>query len=100
MKIQRLETFSNEFLGFVRVTAEDGSIGWGQLSTYNADITAQVFHRQVARWALGRDAFDIEALVDEIPEREHKFPGRIFIARWQDSTRRCGTGAGDAKESR
>jgi L-alanine-DL-glutamate epimerase-like enolase superfamily enzyme len=75
MKIQRLETFCNEFLGFVRVTAADGSIGWGQLSTYNADITVQVFHRQVARWALGRDATDIAALVDEIPEREHKFPG-------------------------
>ena len=75
MKIQRLETFSNEVLGFVRVTAEDGSAGWGQLSTYNADITAQVFHRQVAPWALGRDAVDVATLVDEIPEREHKFPG-------------------------
>jgi L-alanine-DL-glutamate epimerase-like enolase superfamily enzyme len=75
MKIRRLETFCNRFLGFVRVTAEDGSIGWGQLSTYNADITAQVFHRQVAPWALGRDAAGIAALVDGIPEREHKFPG-------------------------
>jgi L-alanine-DL-glutamate epimerase-like enolase superfamily enzyme len=75
MKIRRLETFCNEVLGFVRVTAEDGSIGWGQFSTYHADITAQVFHRQVARWALGRGASDIAALVDEIPEREHKFPG-------------------------
>lgn len=75
MKIRRLETFCNRFLGFVRVTVEDGSIGWGQLSTYHADISAQVFHRQVAPWALGRDAADIGALVDEIPEREHKFPG-------------------------
>ena len=55
--------------------AEDGSIGWGQLSTYNADITTLVFHRQVARWAVGRDALDLAALVDAIPEREHKFPG-------------------------
>ncbi|MFM7275102.1 MAG: mandelate racemase/muconate lactonizing enzyme family protein, partial [Gammaproteobacteria bacterium] len=61
--------------GFVRVTAEDGSIGWGQLSTYNADISAQVFHRQIVPWALGASAFDIDALVDTIPEREHKFPG-------------------------
>jgi L-alanine-DL-glutamate epimerase-like enolase superfamily enzyme len=75
LNIRRLETFCNEFLGFVRVTAEDGSKGWGQLSTYNADITAQVFHRQIAPWALGRDACDIAALVDAIPEREHKFPG-------------------------
>jgi L-alanine-DL-glutamate epimerase-like enolase superfamily enzyme len=62
-------------VGFVRVTTEDGSIGWGQLSTYNADITTLVFHRQVAPWALGRDALDAAALVDAIPEREHKFPG-------------------------
>ncbi len=75
MKIVSLETFCTAFVGFVRVTTDDGATGWGQLSTYNADITSQVFHRQVAPWALGRDALDIEALVSEIPEREHKFPG-------------------------
>jgi L-alanine-DL-glutamate epimerase-like enolase superfamily enzyme len=75
MKIQKLETFANEFVGFVRLTAEDGSQGWGQVSTYNSDITAQVLHRQVAPWALGRDTDDLETLMCEIPEREHKFPG-------------------------
>jgi L-alanine-DL-glutamate epimerase-like enolase superfamily enzyme len=79
MKIQRLETFSTEFVGFVRVTTDEGQEGWGQLSTYNADITSQVFHRQVARWALGADALDIEALVTRIPEREHKFPGSYLM---------------------
>ena len=75
MKIQSLETFSNAFVGFVRVRTDDGAEGWGQVSTYNADITSLVFHRQIAPWALGADALDIEALVDLIPEREHKFPG-------------------------
>ncbi|MCP5000095.1 MAG: mandelate racemase/muconate lactonizing enzyme family protein [Hyphomicrobiales bacterium] len=75
MKIASLETFSNEFVGFVRVTAEDGSTGWGQMSTYNADITALVFHRQIAPWALGQNGDDIDSLVDLIVEREHKFPG-------------------------
>jgi L-alanine-DL-glutamate epimerase-like enolase superfamily enzyme len=75
MKIQRIETFCTEFVGFVRVTAEDGSHGWGQVSTYNADITAQIVHRQVAPHALGWDAYDIEGIVDRIPEKEHKFPG-------------------------
>ena len=75
MKIERLETFSNEFVCFVRVTSNSGAVGWGQTSTYNADITATIFHRQVAPWALGADAFDIEALVSRIEEREHKFPG-------------------------
>lgn len=75
MKIIKLESFANEFVGFIRVTAEDGSTGWGQVSTYHSDITAQVFHRQIAPWTLGRDMFDLEALTVEIPEREHKFPG-------------------------
>jgi L-alanine-DL-glutamate epimerase-like enolase superfamily enzyme len=79
MKIRRLETFCNQYVGFVRVTADDGSQGWGQVSPYNADITCQIFHRQVARWALGQDALDIEALVTAIPEREHKFPGSYLF---------------------
>jgi L-alanine-DL-glutamate epimerase-like enolase superfamily enzyme len=75
MKIAKLETFSNEFVCFVRVTCDSGAFGWGQTSTYNADITATIFHRQVARWALGADAYEIDALVERIEEREHKFPG-------------------------
>ncbi|WP_374655618.1 mandelate racemase/muconate lactonizing enzyme family protein [Dongia sp.] len=79
MKIKSLETFSNQYVGFVRVTTDDGRQGWGQVSTYNADITCQIFHRQVARHALGADALDIEALVTAIPEREHKFPGSYLM---------------------
>jgi L-alanine-DL-glutamate epimerase-like enolase superfamily enzyme len=75
MKIQSIETFCDQFVGFVRVTTDDGRQGWGQVSPYQADITALVLHRQVAPWSLGRDALDIDALVDSIPEREHKFPG-------------------------
>jgi L-alanine-DL-glutamate epimerase-like enolase superfamily enzyme len=75
MKIARIETFSSMFVGFLRVTTDSGAQGWGQVSPYNADITAQVVHRQVAPWALGRDALDIDALMDDIPRREHKFPG-------------------------
>jgi L-alanine-DL-glutamate epimerase-like enolase superfamily enzyme len=74
-KITSIETFSTEFVGFVRVTAEDGAQGWGQVSPYNADITSLVVHRQVAPWALGQDALDIARLIDIIPLREHKFPG-------------------------
>ena len=73
--IARLETFCNEFVCFVRATTDSSAVGWGQTSTYNADITATVFHRQIAPWALGRDALDIPALIDLIERREHKFPG-------------------------
>lgn len=75
MKIKKLETFSNEFVGFVRATSETGAQGWGQVSTYNADITCEVFHRQVARHALGTDALDFADTLDLISEREHKYPG-------------------------
>lgn len=73
--ISKIETFSNEFVCFVKVTSDEGDIGWGQVAPYHADITALVVHRQVARWSLGADAYDIDALVDLIPEKEHKFPG-------------------------
>ncbi|MDF2370219.1 MAG: mandelate racemase/muconate lactonizing enzyme family protein [Rhizobiaceae bacterium] len=75
MKIQKIETFTDEYVCFVRITREDGAQGWGQVSPYFADITAQVLHRQVAPHVLGRDAFDIDTLVDLVTEREHKFPG-------------------------
>ncbi len=75
MKITSIETFTTEFVGFVRVTSEDGSIGWGQVSTYHSDITCQVLHRQVAPWVLGQDTTDLDDLLDHVAEREHKFPG-------------------------
>ena len=75
MRIVRLESFATRYIGFVRVTVEDGSQGWGQLSTYNSDITAEILHRQVAPWALGDEAFAIGPLLDRIEEKEHKFPG-------------------------
>lgn len=75
MKIVKLETFGNEYVCFVRATTDTGAQGWGQLSTYNADITAQVFHRQIAPHALGTDALDFADTLALIGEREHKFPG-------------------------
>jgi len=114
-RIVRLETFHNEFVCFVRATAEDGAFGWGQTSTYNADITAQVFHRQIVPWALGADASDIGGLVRLIERREHKFPGSyraralagLDTALWDMAGRRAGKpvasligGAGPKRSSR
>jgi L-alanine-DL-glutamate epimerase-like enolase superfamily enzyme len=81
MKIAKLESFSTPDVGFIKITTLCGATGIGQMSTYHADITAQIFHRQVAPWVLGREldldnlyteALDIAALVHE---REHKYPG-------------------------
>lgn len=75
MKIKSIETFCSEDVGFVRVTTSSGAQGWGQVSSYNSDITSLILHRQVAPWTLGCDAGDIDSLVDIVTEREHKFPG-------------------------
>ncbi|MFB6139492.1 MAG: mandelate racemase/muconate lactonizing enzyme family protein [Halosimplex sp.] len=74
MEIERLETFSTGTVGFVRVHTTDGDTGLGQIAPYNADITATVFHRQVAPHALGRDPTEIDALVDDVHDAEYKFP--------------------------
>ena len=75
MIIKSIETFSNQSVGFVRVINDDGISGWGQVSTYNSDITCQILHRQVAHWILGKDITDLDDKLDLISEREHKFPG-------------------------
>jgi L-alanine-DL-glutamate epimerase-like enolase superfamily enzyme len=75
VRIASVESFGTADVALVRVRTDDDAEGWGQVAPYHADITVEVLHRQVAPHALGRDADDFEALVDEIPEREHKFPG-------------------------
>ncbi|KAA3630715.1 MAG: mandelate racemase/muconate lactonizing enzyme family protein [Proteobacteria bacterium] len=103
MTISAIDTWCNEFVCFVRVTLDDGAVGWGQTSTYNADITARVLHRQVAPWVLGLPADDIDALVDLVVEREHKFPGSYLrralagldTALWDMKGRRAGKSVGE-----
>lgn len=78
MKIKSIETFSNTMVGLVRITMDSGHQGWGQVSTYHADITTTILHRQVAPWVLGEEISDISQLgdlVDRVFEKEHKFPG-------------------------
>ena len=78
MKIQRIETFCTPYVGFVRLSTDDGAFGWGQVSTYHADISALVLHRQVAPWVLGQrvdSTAAIGALAERVCECEHKFPG-------------------------
>ncbi len=79
MNIIKLETFTKPYVSFVKITVEDGSHGYGQMSTYHADITAQIFHKQVAPWVLGKDYSNFDDLEDFIFEREHKFPGSYLL---------------------
>jgi L-alanine-DL-glutamate epimerase-like enolase superfamily enzyme len=75
MKIKSVETFARHNIGVVRLETDDGAVGWGQLSPFNADITATVLHRQLAPYVLGKDASDLDALVDGALEATYKFPG-------------------------
>jgi L-alanine-DL-glutamate epimerase-like enolase superfamily enzyme len=75
MRIASIETFSTRDVGLLRVRTDAGAEGWGQVSPYNADITAQIVHRQIAPHALGQSALDPDQLADLIADREHKFPG-------------------------
>ncbi len=81
MRIAKLETYTNEYVGFVKLTTDEGKVGWGQVSTYNADITCEIFHRQIAPHALGKDVSDWMGAGDWgdfllfIFERELKYPG-------------------------
>ncbi len=75
MKIHSLETFTRQHLGIVRVRTDDGAEGYGQLSPFNADITAQVFHRQIVPHVLGEDPLAVDRLADRCIEAEYKFPG-------------------------
>jgi L-alanine-DL-glutamate epimerase-like enolase superfamily enzyme len=75
MRIAHVESFSTEWVGLVRVRTDDGHEGWGQVAPYNADITAEVLHRQVAPHALGGDPLDPGGVGVRVLETEHKFPG-------------------------
>ena len=98
MLISSIETFASEYVTLVRVRTDDGDEGWGQVSPYNADMTAQVVHRQVACHVLGMDASDIDAVTAIVLDREHKFQGTylyralcgVDTALWDIRAKRAG----------
>ena len=74
LTITKVESWTQGPYGIVRVTTNDGREGWGQLSSFEPDITATVLHRQVARHVLGSDPAQIDALVDRVIDANMKFP--------------------------
>ncbi len=73
-KITRLETFAKEPFCLVRVATDDGKEGFGQIATYETEISALALHRRIAPQVLGRDPADIDAIVDRCIDANHKFP--------------------------
>ena len=96
--IKRIETFHQRHLCVVRITTEDGMVGWGQTAHMNADITAAILHRMLAPLVLGRDSRDVEAISDLCVESTYKFYGShicraaagIDTALWDIRAKRAG----------
>jgi L-alanine-DL-glutamate epimerase-like enolase superfamily enzyme len=74
MKITRIETFTKPDIALVRITTDSGQTGWGQISTYNSDLTAAILHRNLSSLVLGEDPARIDELVDRCIERNLKYP--------------------------
>ena len=74
LTVKSIETFRRESLALVRITASDGKAGWGQIAPYEADISAEVLHRLIARRVIGRDISEIDAINDDVIDAQLKFP--------------------------
>ncbi len=75
LTIESIETFTQApDLSIVRVRTNDGAEGYGQISWSDADISAQILHRKIARHALGADPADFDAISDRAIEANYKFP--------------------------
>ncbi len=74
LTIARVESWTQGQYGIVRVTTNDGREGYGQLSSFEPDITATLLHRQVTQQVLGSDPAQIDALVDRVIDANMKFP--------------------------
>lgn len=73
--ISKLETFTfGSQVSLLRLTTADGAEGWGQISTYDSDISVTVLHRKVASHVLGMDPANIDAIVDKAVEANYKWP--------------------------
>jgi len=78
--IQKIETFNQGMFAIVRVTTADGLEGYGQIATYENEISVMTLHRKIAPLVLGKDPADIDAIVDHCIDSNHKFPWS-FICR-------------------
>lgn len=79
IKIKKIETFTKPNVSVVKLTMIDGSTGWGQMSTYFADITCNIFYRQVVPHILGKTFTSFEEIEEIILKKEHKFPGSYLL---------------------
>ncbi|WP_255946295.1 mandelate racemase/muconate lactonizing enzyme family protein [Streptomyces odontomachi] len=75
MRIARIETLLRGPLAVVLVHTDDGLTGIGQTAPYEAAGSVEILHTMIAPHFLGRDPWDVEALVDACLRTHYKFPG-------------------------
>ena len=79
MRIESIETMLLGEVAAVRVRADDGAEGIGQTSPFGAAVTVKVLHDMVAPFFLGRDPWDVEALVSTTLRDQYKFPSTFLL---------------------
>jgi len=77
MQLKSVETFSGNFVSYVRVTDTDGNQGWGMVGLFSADITATILHRLAADIAL-QPFDDFTTVADTILRKQYKFLGTLL----------------------
>ena len=79
MRIQSIETLRLGEVAAVRIRTDDGAEGIGQTSPFGAEITVHVLHTMVAPFFLGKDPWDLEALVSTTLREQYKFPSTFVL---------------------
>lgn len=59
-RIAKIEAFAVPRLVLAKVTADDGTVGWGECGHSGGELVAQVVRREVAPVATGEDVFSAE----------------------------------------
>lgn len=80
MKIVRIETYATDEVAAVRLFTDNGLEGLGQTGCYGARHSAALLHEMLAPLFLGRNPWDLQALVREAQRATYKFAG-TFLCR-------------------
>jgi len=76
VKVTRVETLHVAPNLFVRVDTDEGIAGWGECSPMNNSLVAAHIEHALAPLAVGRDPFDLEALVESMFVATYKLAGQ------------------------
>ena len=98
MKIKQVEPIHCDPNLLVRVTTDEGVIGYGECSPMNNPLVAAHIEHALARLVTGRDPFDIEALVERMFVSTYKVAGQsmaiaisgVEMALWDIVGKACG----------